>query len=72
MTTTKYLVISRVYMGGGVQSTHRTLRGAQRAIRRHDAVIRHLNRFGGSSYHDCQIEEWVDGRRTVAEAEAAE
>ena len=60
MTTTssKYRVTSSVYMGGGTLSTHRTLSGAERFVRKQDAAIRHLNRHGGTSYHDCRIEEW--------------
>ena len=60
---TKYRVTSRVYMGG-VLSTHRTKSGAERFVRKQDAAIRHLNRFGGSSYHDCEIEESSDGGET--------
>lgn len=55
----KYRVRSRVYMGGGTLSTHRTLAAAERFIREQDAAIRHLNRHGGTSYHDCRIEEWT-------------
>jgi hypothetical protein len=65
MTTaikTAYRITSRVYQGGGTQSTHRTLSGAERAMKRHDAAIRYLNRNGGSSYHDCRIEVIEDGR----------
>jgi hypothetical protein len=57
----KYRIVSSVYKGGGVLSSHRTLGGAERAIRKEDAAIRHLNRFGGTYYHDCWIEECVEG-----------
>lgn len=61
-TKTAYRITSRIYQGGGTQSTHRTLSGAERAMKKHDATIRHLNRHGGSSYHDCRIETIEGGR----------
>lgn len=57
----QYRIVSRCYMGGGELSTHYTLSGAERALRKHDAAISELNRHGGTSYHDCRIEELVDG-----------
>ena len=65
--TTTYRITSDIYCGGGVLSTHRTLSGASRAIRKHDAAIDRLNRHGGRAYHDCEIEELqADGSwRTV-------
>jgi hypothetical protein len=52
---TVYLVVSKVWMGGGVQSRHRTLQGAERAIKKADSAVRSLNRNGGTAYHDCRI-----------------
>lgn len=60
----QYRVVSSAWMGGGTQSTHRTLSGALRAIKQADQAVRHLNRNGGQSYHDCRVEESVDGGRT--------
>jgi hypothetical protein len=66
-TKTMYRITSRVYQGGGTLSRHTTLTGAKRAMAKHDAAIRHLNRNGGTSYHDCQIEENVDGQWSPVE-----
>ena len=54
-TKTGYLIVSRIYMGGGTLSEHRTLAGAKKAMARHDRAVKHLNRFGGSTYHDARI-----------------
>ncbi len=70
--STKYCVVSDVYCGGGVQSEHRTLSGAMRAIARHDAAISSLNRGGGTYYHDCSICEIVDGVPTPCDPQDAE
>jgi hypothetical protein len=55
----RYRVVSVIYQGGGVLSRHRTLEGANEAIRRHGRDVRRMNRHGGSYYHDCRVETWT-------------
>lgn len=65
-----YRITSKVYMGGGTLSTHRTLSGAQRQMRRHRDDVRRLNKNGGTSYHDCRIEEFIDGKWSAVQSDA--